>query len=480
MKENLLFNKNIAKNENKTISVRGAAIFGTISGIGIYYFFHFSFLSSVAFVFFNFELFYLLHSLGKTIPIRSFFCVLYGLNFLASPALMYNGFEELQPLAYAMKVPEDIYFAYALPAFLFFRIGLFIKSNQHQGEWVDSKKIAAIDNIFGIAIQCIVVGFFSSLISPFIPGGTNFIFYLLAQLKFFGLFLLIFSGQSLKNYWLIIIYGSIVISSFLGGMFHDLMIWFVYIGAVYCIKLKPITLLKVSGLVVFIIFAIFIQSIKAGWREKTWDENQSASIELLGDVSSDISKSNGGYFSKENLGPQLSRINQGWILASTMNNVPASVPFANGGVLKSYLIAVFVPKFLAPDKLGFGDTQTFNTYSGHTISGGTSMSLGSMADGYLNFGINGGIIFMFFFGLIFNLILKYLGKKSIQYPYLPLLSVILFTYPIRPDVNLSIVIGFVFKALIFVYLVYRVIERGRGFRERFKLALLQKNAGRSS
>lgn len=455
-----------------------------IAALVIYFlfnrFFSYSNLSSMALAIFFFEILSLLEALGNRIPVRSMFCVLYGLNFLAAPALMYNGYEEFQPLAYIMKIPEDIYFSYALPAYIFFRIGLFINSNRQQGEWVDIKEIAAIKNIFGIAIQCIGVGLFSSLISPFIPGGTNFIFFLLAQLKFVGLFLLVLSGQSFKSYWLVIIYGTIVISSFIGGMFHDLIIWFVFIGAVYCIKLKPNVLMKIMGLVVFVVFAIFIQSIKAGWREKTWTGEEVASFETLQGVTSDIDATSGGFFTKKNLAPQISRVNQGWILASTMYNVPASVPFANGMVLKSYLETVFVPKFLSPSKIEIGDTRFFNYYSGHTITGNTSMSLGSFTDGYLNFGLNGGIIFMFFYGLFYNLILKYLGKKNIKYPYLVILSIIVFIYPIRPDVDTRLVIGFAFKGLIFVYLVFRVIERGRGFRERFQLAFMQKKVRRSS
>ena len=44
------------------------------------------------------------------------------------------------------------------------------------------------------------------------------------------------------------------------------------------------------------------------------------------------------------------RINQGWIIAKVMDNVPSREPYANGETVKNAIIASIFPRFVDPDK----------------------------------------------------------------------------------------------------------------------------------
>ncbi|MEJ7676454.1 MAG: hypothetical protein WKG06_00945 [Segetibacter sp.] len=254
---------------------------------------------------------------------------------------------------------------------------------------------------------------------------------------------------------MILIYGSVISSSLASAMFHDLLTWLIMLGAVLSIKYQFSNKVKLIAATCFISLAIFIQSVKSTYRDNIYLEGEAAGFESIEAAGEQVQLRTGGFFTIENLGPQVTRINQGWIIASIMNNVPAKEPFAGGETLKLYLEAAFLPRFIAPDKLNAGSQEIFNKYSGHTIREGTSMALSSVGDGYINFGIVGGWIFMFFYGLLFNFILIKFGKFSKLYPTLILFTTMIVIYPIRPDAELQTILGHLVKASFVVFIIFK-------------------------
>jgi hypothetical protein len=164
----------------------------------------------------------------------------------------------------------------------------------------------------------------------------------------------------------------------------------------------------------------------------------------------------GGIFSFNSLAVSNVRINQGFIVTNIMNNIPAKEPFANGAELYKIVEAAILPRILAPNKLNAGDRMFFMKYSGMPIAQGTSMGLSSLGDGYINFGVTGGVFFMFFLGLLYSVTLNGFYKNSKSYPVLLIFTTMVFFYPIRPDCELQTSLGHLFKSVFLLFVIFQI------------------------
>lgn len=95
----------------------------------------------------------------------------------------------------------------------------------------------------------------------------------------------------------------------------------------------------------------------------------------------------------------------------------------------------------------------FMKYSGMALQEGTSMGLSAMGDFYINFGVFGGSICMFFFGLLFSTVLNGFENFSKIYPFILLFTPLVFYYPIRPDCELQTSLGHLVKASFLIYMM---------------------------
>ncbi len=395
----------------------------------------------------------LLLQLGEWIPYRALFGVMMCLQMLLGPSMVFNGLEEFQ--VYKMKVTETEYFYYVLPAVICFLFGLYVKGKQ-EGEQMDHVKVEkSLIKHRNAPFILIALGMVPSIISS-VSGSLNFVMYLFTMFKFVGLFLILIGDYKFKFAWLGGIVAVEIGLALKFGLFHDLLIYMILIGSVVCLRYKFSLAVKVSAFVLFCMLAIFIQSIKQTYRSITWEGWGDSNIETLQEASRQSQETSGSFFSLENMAPQVTRINQGWIVASIMDNVPSKEPFANGETIGKYLEAALLPRFLAPNKLEAGDIEIFIRYSGIMLSQGTSMGLSSVGDAYANYGIFGGWVFMFLYGLLFNLTLKIIGRQSKKYPTLILFSAIIFVYPIRPDCELQTILGHLFKASFLIFVMFRI------------------------
>lgn len=414
-------------------------------------------LSSIAIGIFFYWIFKLLLNSNYYLPLMELFLSLYALQFLFSPALTYNGFEEFT--RYKMRISGDEYFSYVIPVFLSFALGfkVFFKEQNFRPD------IEIINNWLlvnpRIPYVFIFIGYASPFLYPFVSANFHFIIYLLESFKFIGLFILISSFQKLKPVLLGAIYLSILISSFMGGMFHDLLTWLIMLGLVLSYRYQPSLLLKFVGVFCFVVLALFIQSSKEILRIKIWEEGKSTSFDLVSNIGKENAESSGGFFSKENIGPHINRINQGWVTASAINHVPLNIEHSEGTITYEYLRAALLPRFMAPDKLKGGDTRFFNEYSGHFVDENTVMVLGLFTEGYVEFGKQGAILYVFVFGIIYGLFLKKLKEYSSTIPILMLFSILIFIYPMRPDCDTQTAIGHLIKTSLFLFLALKLFSK---------------------
>ena len=426
-------------------------------------FFNFDFYSAIAFSIFLYWVSSLFIRTNNSLPIKELFLSMYALQFLFGPALAYNGMDYYTMDIYKMRVNSDEYFSFIIPVFIAFSLGFNVYCKKY------SLKI----NRQQIDIWClqnpkmpyyfILIGFITSFTFPYLPSSLIFLAYLMGGFKYIGLYILLLSYQTLKIKLMVFIYGLILVSSFQSGMFHDLLTWIIVLCLILAYRYKPTWQLKLAGIVGFVLFAIFIQSIKQGLRAQTWFGNKEASIDLVEDVAADVNKSNGGLLSMENLGPNFVRINQGWVLASTMDNVPRNVAHTNGLLLQQYLYSALIPRVIDDSKLGSGGKEIFNKYSGHHIDSGTSIALGLFTDAYVDSALF-AVFYVFVFGLFYGYVLLQFSQKSSRFSILILFSVMVFIYPIRPDCETQTALGHIIKSIMLITVMFTV------FRKKFTLS----------
>lgn len=412
-----------------------------------------SWYSYLAILIFLHQFFLLFFSIDHVLPIRYLFGTLMCLQMFIGPVLAYNGVDDYQYFMYTMKVPEAVYFGYVIPAVSCFILGLHFTAGKLKGEIIDVDAIHVFTKARpDLPFWLIGIGFVASMIAGFFSSELAFVFYLLGNFKYIGAFLLVLSGMQLKTITLVIVYGSIVLSSLGGGMFHDLLIWLIMIGAIVAIKYKPGITSKVIVSSLFVLLTIIIQQVKGTYRDATAG-GQESGFETFQKVAEEGREAN-ILFSFKSLATSTVRINQGFIITNIMQTVPSKVPFANGAELGIILEAAILPRILAPDKLKAGDRTLFRKYSGMNLRQGTSMGLSSVGDAYINFGIAGGCIFMFCLGFLYNTVLKLFDKYGKEFPVLLLFVPLVFYYPIRPDCELQTILGHLVKSCFLIFIIF--------------------------
>jgi hypothetical protein len=419
----------------------------------------FPLVESLAFLLFFHQLFTLFYSIGKIMPVRALIGTLFTFQLLVGPIIAYNGGDDYVIEAYKMKVDEATYYSILLPATFFFILGLNIFSTKSQGETLNIDSIKELRKAHPyLPHYLIAIGIGANLLEPMVSSDLKFVLYIIGLLRYIGVFISIIGDKKLNIWMIVVVYGGLLVMSGTSGMFHDLLTWSIFLGSILLIKYKINNLLKLTILISFFVVAVFIQFVKQDYRESLYN-GADAGIESVSDVFSETTKENGSMFKKENLFKNSVRINQGYIVSSVINNVPANVPYSEGEAMKQVLLSALVPRFLYPDKLNAGDQKIFIYFSGMQLSEGTSMGLSSIGDGYANFGKVGSWLFMFLYGLLFNGGLHLLHKRSRITPVILLFSPIIYIYPIRPDCELQTILGHFFKATFVLLVIFSLYKR---------------------
>jgi hypothetical protein len=276
------------------------------------------------------------------------------------------------------------------------------------------------------------------------PSELAFFIYLLSSLRFLGSFALFCYNSS--KYWKWVM--SLLVLEFyfgaLAAMFHDALMWLLFFALFYVYNKKPSILIRLVGLSFCVIFILFIQGIKGAYRSKI-RETGSSSLVMFTETSAEVSDD---LTSEENLLGSLSRGNQAWIFASTVQRMDKVGDFQGINILGIYIEAALLPRFLAPNKLKSGDKDIFNEFSGHRINDTTSMGLGVFADGYIANGLWGVLFFTFGLGFIFNITFRIIESWAKISEFYVFMSLPLLNYAVRPDCELQTIINHLFKGLI--------------------------------
>lgn len=378
--------------------------------------------------------------LNRQLSVKNLIVVIAVLQWLVGAVLGYRS-NDLVYQEYQMTLPKTDYFGYVLPATILLILGLFLIPPGS-----DNRKVLLkldFSSTYSKGVNLILLGFLCQFLP--LPG---FISYLLSNLRYIGLFYVYFSGHRYRLWWTVLVMGSLFIFSLGEGMFHDLLLWGTFFISIYFISNQKSFALRISIIAAGFLMASLIQISKSEIREVVWADEMKETDKILFSLNTLSDKITGDdpLFSDENKGGQVTRINQGWIIASVMQNMPENEPFARGATIKDAMIAGIFPRFMFPDKAKAGGQQNMEKYAGITLSEGTSMDISQVGEAYANFGKWGGMLFMLVLGLFFGWVIRFIEKKSLRQPELLLWIPLLFLQVVKAETSMVTILNHLVKA----------------------------------
>ncbi len=399
------------------------------------------------------------------IPLTGLF---YTLNYWISPYITYGLPMEL--LQYPMKISKVEYFNIMIPGLLAFIFGLNIFNKRFLFIRDHSLDKIIFHHRFLIHLVLVssAVGFLRLTL------GLGFIFYLIEQLSHVGALLLILSYPSKFMFFKILPMTIKLVVSFNTGFYHDLLIWMIFYCFWFAVVYKPSAVVKISYFLILTVFILFIQSIKFSLRDINSEIANTSRLDNVIVVSTRAVDQN-ELFSYSNFLATLNRANQGWILASTVDNMDRANNFQGVNHFIKYIESAALPRFLSPNKINSGDKMIFNEFSGHTLNNSTSMGLGVFADGYVAGGVNGLILA----GLLFGILISVLANLFLNWMRFSRCFIVLlfpfFSYAIRPDAEFHTVLNHIVKVTLFMFLLVQLVKSNRKYFSKLDFKVLTQN-----
>jgi hypothetical protein len=279
----------------------------------------------------------------------------------------------------------------------------------------------------GYIIYSFIAAFLSRVLLGFAGGQMlmSFVYFKWTFLTFLIIHTLVIPSNT--KYVLLFVFLEVLLS--FSGFWSDFKDYvLVAIGAFFTlsrkVSFKEIFYTALTGVVLFFVSAMWSYSkgeyrmfLTGGERSQAvvktdQIENIQKLIEIL---QKDFSVDN---FSKsfstgsENL---IFRVSYVEFLALTLKNVPAFIPHEDGQLFTNALEHIFKPRILFPDKKVIYDSDLTSKYTGVKFAGreeGTSFSLGTVAEAYVDFGYIWMFVPIFFYGLLLGFMYRILLLKG--------------------------------------------------------------------
>lgn len=387
---------------------------------------------------------------------------------LIMPIAGYHHFDSTNRLArnwtYHMRVPIEEYYGYMIPATLALIVGLkvnifFRKTTYpiHQQYMINMKKY--LSDMKWQGLWLVAAGILASFLQPYVPSALGFLFFLLRYLMFVGVFFVVYSNFPNKRIVLFFVFALLIYRSISGGMFGELVFMSVMAVILAALGFQFRYVSKLGIFLLGIFGIILIQGIKPAFRSQTWSgRNQDSKVSIFFNVLGEKISDPGSIFAKEKLlFASYVRFNEGQIISRVMYNVPNRFPYADGELFLS-LAGSIVPRVIWPDKPEAGGAANFERFIGIKLKG-YSIGLSPFGEAYGNFGRVGAIVFMLFFGLMFNFFFHWLLKICLSRPSLILWFPFLFFYAVQIESDVVTMLNSFTKGAIFAYLIYKLFDK---------------------
>lgn len=432
-------------------SITGDYMIEEVVSIGLFLFFLLEFIGSIGQSY---------NPLNIPILLALFQCML-------MPIVVYRVYNDnalVIALKYDMGVTAEVYYGYMFPAILALIAGIklpellqrsyqlqFLSAVQRSREYLKGKG--------NMGILLMIIGFVSGFLQAFIPGDLQYVAYLFGKLLYVGILYTYFSDA--KNRKLLLIGGVVLIlaQALAMAMFGELVYTLALGMMLVLLGTKISNYLKFGLAAVGFVFVLLIQSIKSDYRAVAWggqgDEGKSeAFFTLMKDRITNPDR----FFDWTLMFPTVNRFNQGMIIGKVMVHIPESAPYAEGETIFTALAASFVPRLLWPDKPMSGGHANMERFTGYTIQG-YSMNVSPMGEAYGNFGVTGGVVFMFFYGLFFSLAIIFLLRIIRKRPTIILWFPVLFLNSIQMETDVLMCVNSLLKNLMFIWFCYWAADR---------------------
>jgi len=406
-----------------------------------------------------------LNGLGNKIIIMDLATVMAGFTCLVMPVVFYHEYTRENFLARLwvkyMPISSDEYFSFAVPAIVAMGIGFRLplgklSVNANPTIYIENvKKILEKKSSLGLAL--VATGVVSGVLDFLVPGDLKQFFFFMAHLTFVGVFYTIYSPNKYKRFIVPGVIALVVGQSLITGMFGD----FVFMLACTTVLLllgRKIAFYKKSLVAIAgIFFVLLLQSVKTEYRKKIWFDGGGADASYYMSLVADRIADPSIIFSSDKFFFISVRLNQGWLVATTMRRVPSKFEFAYGETIWKSFAAAIVPRFLWPDKPEAGGKANLKRFWGFDLVG-FSMNIGPLGEAYGNFDVAGGVVFMFFYGLFFNFMLSYILKLSEKRPTIILWVPFLFFYAIGVETDILTTTGSIIKGVFFTWIIFRAFR----------------------
>lgn len=416
---------------------------------------------------FVYELLIFLEGLGKRLVILEIISLFAAFSCLLMPLCSYHYFNSENYLALMwvryMPVPSDQYYGFMVPATITLSLGLhlplfFRKSvyKNHSSYMINARHYVRRMKWEGLVL--IVIGIVAGLLQPMVPSSLGHVFFLMSYLLFIGVFYCIYSNFPFKRVVVIGAFSILIVRSLLQGMFGE-MIYMAMMAIILLLLGRKISLLyKLIALTTALVIVILIQVVKPDYRAKIWRDEEAKGQEfgIFMDLIGEKVASPETIFSNELAWFNMySRFNEGLFIAAVQNTVPRRLPYADGETITDALLGSIVPRLLWPDKQESGGQFNFKRFLGIDLRG-YSVGISPFGEAWGNYGKNGGIVFMFFFGLLFNLIFAGILKIAVKTPSLILWLPLIFFYAVKIESDVFSMVNSLIKASLFTYIMYKL------------------------
>ncbi|WP_379842790.1 hypothetical protein [Larkinella bovis] len=397
-----------------------------------------------------------LHTLGRRIAILEIWVFIACLEILLIPCVAYAVFPASMPL------DSDLYLSFALSGAILFWLGLhvpFARSTVPHQAYIDRAK-AYLKDKGNVGIGLIGIGLTGHIAQIVAPDSVKALFVVVANCANIGVLYTYYSRSRGRNLAILIAVGALLLQTVRQGMFGELVFWVLL--WVLMVAMGNDWVFRSGfklGLVVFGFGALLVlQSIKFEYRLNTWgntrDEREGDAglmVELVAERLQNPAK----LVEIAPLYNSFTRFNQGITMGSAMVHVPLNEPFANGEVLLA-LTYPFIPRLFWNNKPITGGEETIRRFTNLPIFKNNSINITPLGEGYVNFGYWGGIIYIFFFGLLFNCCFHWVLKKAEYIPTLVLWLPSFFARSLTFETDLYTTWGSLVQSVLFAFFFYKM------------------------
>ena len=330
--------------------------------------------SIVLFIYFFLDF---LEILGKRIAILELINIIASFTCLIMPVIFYHEYTRDNYLARVwvkyMPVDSESYFSFMVPAVIALAIGLRmplgkLRINKDPRTYMTNMG-KSLQNKSSIGFTLIGIGFASGLLT-FLPiASLREFFNLMAHLTFVGVFYVLYSPNKQKKVVVFFVLSLMIAQTIAEAMFGEVI--FILACALPLVLLGTnISFVKKTGIALAGIFLIVVlQSIKVDYRKRLSLAGGESDPLYYGQLVTDKITDPTTMISEDQLFKTSVRMNQGWLVGTTMKMVPSKFDFAYGETIATSVAAAIVPRFLWPDKPEAGGKANLKRFWGYNIGG---------------------------------------------------------------------------------------------------------------